>query len=66
MRSSLVFRHRTLLRPGQPPESRRKPSYAINLLDAFTGSEAAGVHAVDAAWTSKGSAVVRADNGKSS
>jgi hypothetical protein len=31
---------------------------AINLLDAFTGSEEVNVHAVDAAWTSEASAVV--------
>ena len=37
--------------------------HAINLLDAFTGSEAANVHAVDAAWTSEASTVVCADNG---
>ncbi len=40
--------------------------HAINLLDAFTDSEAGNVHAVDAAWTSAASSVVRSDNGKSS
>jgi integrase len=40
--------------------------HAINLLDAFTGSEAVNVHAVDAAWTSEASAVVNSDNGKTS
>jgi integrase len=39
--------------------------HAINLLDAFTGSEAANVHAVDAAWTPEPSTVVHTDNGKS-
>src|SRR6266540_4019563 len=38
--------------------------HAIKLLDAFTGSEAVNVHAVDAAWTSEASTVVHSDNGK--
>src|SRR6266487_333211 len=40
--------------------------HAIHLLDAFTDSEAVGVHAVDAAWTSEASTVVLSDNGKAS
>jgi hypothetical protein len=39
--------------------------HAIKLLDAFTGSDAVDVHAVDAAWTSEPSTVVHTDNGKS-
>ena len=39
--------------------------HAINLLDAFTGSEAVNVHAVAAAWTSEASTVVHSDNGES-
>src|SRR6266540_2746483 len=38
--------------------------HAINLLDAFTGSETVDVHAVDAAWTLEASTVVHTDNGK--
>src|SRR6266536_3401531 len=38
--------------------------HAINLLDAFTGSDTVDVHAVDAAWTLEGSTVVHTDNGK--
>src|SRR6266540_3500626 len=40
--------------------------HAINLLDAFTGSETVDVHAVDAAWTLEASTVVHTDNGKTS
>jgi len=40
--------------------------HAINLLDAFTGSERVDVHAVDAAWTLEGSTAVHTDNGKAS
>ena len=40
--------------------------HAINLLDAFTGSETVDVHAVDAAWTLEGSTAVHTDNGKTS
>ena len=40
--------------------------HAIHLLDAFTDSEAVGVHAVDAAWTSEASTVVLSDNGQAS
>jgi integrase len=40
--------------------------HAINLLDAFTGSDAVNVHAVDAAWTSETPTGVHADNGKAS
>jgi hypothetical protein len=39
--------------------------HAIQLQDAFTHSEAVDVHAVDVAWTSEPSPVVRSDNGKS-
>ncbi len=38
--------------------------HAINLLDAFSDSEAVNVHAVDAAWTSEASTAVHLDNGK--
>src|SRR5437763_9968482 len=38
--------------------------HAINLLDAFSDSEAVNVHAVDAAWTSEASIAVHLDNGK--
>ncbi len=40
--------------------------HAIHLLDAFTESEAVGVHAVDAAWTSEVSTVVLSENEKAS
>ena len=40
--------------------------HAINLLDAFSASEAVNVHAVDAAWTSEASIAVHLDNGKKS
>src|SRR6266536_2197327 len=40
--------------------------HAINLLDAFTGSETVDVHAVDAAWTLEGSTAVHTDKGKAS
>ena len=40
--------------------------HAINLFDAFTGSETVDVHAVDAAWTLEGSTAVHTDNGKTS
>src|SRR6266550_7789145 len=39
--------------------------HAIHLLDAFTESEAVGVHAVAAAWTSEASTVVQSLNGES-
>jgi len=38
--------------------------HAINLLDAFSDSEAVNVHAVDAAWTSEAPTAVHLDNGK--
>ncbi len=38
--------------------------HAINLLNAFSDSEAVNVHAVDAAWTSEASTAVHLDNGK--
>jgi integrase len=38
--------------------------HAINLLDCYTGSGAADVHAVDAAWTFQPSAVAQPENGK--
>ena len=38
--------------------------HAINLLDAYTGSEGVDVHAVDAAWTSEATTAVHSDNGK--
>ena len=40
--------------------------HAIDLLDAFTGSDAVDVHAVDAACSSETSTVVHSDNGKTS
>jgi integrase len=40
--------------------------HAIHLFDAFADSEAANVHAVDAAWTSEASTAVHSDNGKTS
>jgi integrase len=40
--------------------------HAINLLDAFAGTDAANVHAVDVPWTSEASTVVHSDNGKTS
>jgi len=36
--------------------------HAINLLDAFTDSEAVDVHGVDAAWTSESSTVAHLEN----
>jgi hypothetical protein len=38
--------------------------HAINLLDSYTVSDAADVHAVDAAWTSQSRAVTQVENGK--
>ena len=38
--------------------------HAINLLDAFSDSEAVNVHAVDAAWTPQGQNGVTAENKK--
>src|SRR5207302_9754050 len=49
------------LRPSRPRRPRARDS---SLLDAFTDSEAVGVHAVDAAWTPEASTVVLSDNGK--
>jgi integrase len=40
--------------------------HAINLLDAFTGSDALNVHAVDAAWTSRSPIVARLENATAS
>jgi hypothetical protein len=37
--------------------------HAINLLDAYTGSENVDVHGVDAAWTSSSPAVAYPANG---
>ena len=39
--------------------------HAINLLDSYTGSKAAAVHAVDAAWTPKTPTVAHVGNGSS-
>jgi hypothetical protein len=40
--------------------------HAINLLDAFTGSDAVNVHAVDAVWTSRSPMVARLENATAS
>jgi hypothetical protein len=40
--------------------------HSINLLDAFTDSEAVNVPAVDAVWTPEPPVVVHPDNGNSS
>ena len=51
---TMIDRHGHLARDGR--------DHAINLLDAFTGSDASDVHAVDVAWTLHQQVVAHAEN----
>ena len=63
-RSSFVGASLTMIDRHYGHLARDGRDHAINLLNAFSDSEAVNVHAVDAAWTSEASTAVHLDNGK--